>query len=95
MGSADYGQALLNVSATTFFNKQATAVEYGQTLLQLQGSGGAIRSFGGALLVTDTDFWEKSAATVGGAIMFNYSCLPVTLHSTSKNEVASWHTYWH
>ena len=77
--SGPTGLAYVSIKGCNFTRNTAYRILFtaSQGLEELQGSGGALRMFAGALWVSNTSFIGNSAAFAGGAILSGQTCLQV------------------
>lgn len=87
-GSPSYGTTVLYIANCTFTSNQADASSsealntVSATYGTLAGCGGAVNFIGAALWIQHSTFTDNGATTLGGALMYQQSCPPVS--STSK-----------
>ena len=62
----------------TFQNNSATSTQPGASFDELQGSGGAIWTNAPLLWIHNSSFVGNTAATVGGAVLYIPTALPVS-----------------
>ena len=62
----------------TFQNNAATSTQPGASFAELQGSGGAIWTNAPLLWIHNSSFVGNAAATVGGAVLYIATALPVS-----------------
>ena len=82
--TSGFGKCIVYIGNSTFHNNSAmTSTGHDASFASssfntLPGSGGSIRMIGAALWIEDTTSGSNQADSLGGAILFEQSCTPVS-----------------